>query len=302
MPNVRRPLRGADSGKGSTQTTKLARPNGSGWSGGAPLKPEEQKTFRILPETVCFNDIIPQQEYVTFLTIRNDDKKRWLVRVQQPKTSNFTVQMSDPTGSLPPGISLKVKITLQASAAKIPLHDSIDLVYGDDTTSVIRVPLHAYPCAPNITFTPRIDLGGAVTGQSVVKYVTFRNEGSVPGTFKIGFQEKFTPVKLQPSAGELHPGESKDVRVEFDPQEIGPFRAFANVELDGSFVEGVAPVLEVCANVLQRSLTLLMPGRVAGPVEHIVFDSIYLGQTKVVSLGTHVHTCAYGYDCQHTST
>jgi hypothetical protein len=85
-----------------------------------------------------------------------------------------------------------------------------------------------------------------------------------------------------PKEGSIDPGQSVTVQADFSPTELGTVHAMPMVTLSG-LSKGEPPrVLDITANVVSHSLSLTMPGRVAGPVRDIAFGSMYYGQTRVV--------------------
>lgn len=247
-----------------------------------PGTARSQKVFKFYPEEVTFRDVVPGELAEAWITVRNDSARRRKIRVAKPNTKNFQIEVfnEDQANALSPGLSLKIKVTYMANT-DVSCHDSL-LIQGDgegNRPAKFVVPLHALAFSANIQFNNYVNLDSVVVGSTTVKYVTFTNIGKKEGEYKIKFED--STLKVTPASAILAPGESKDVRLEFSPSDVGMIQYQGQVTTIGSENEDVPQIIDVKGNVVKQSLELTMPGKVAGPVNDISFGTLYNGQTRV---------------------
>mmetsp|Transcript_18627 Transcript_18627/g.36432 ORF Transcript_18627/g.36432 Transcript_18627/m.36432 type:complete len:3020 (+) Transcript_18627:106-9165(+) len=265
-----------------------------------PQSARHQNHVEIFPDQVDFRNIEVGREECITMIIRNNSTHVRKIRLSKPKTKYFTIRLSDDHAVLSPGISLKVYVHFFCTAKlDEPCNDSLIVSFGDSAAEKVYVPVNAFPQAAEIEFDTFINLGTAVISNQLVKFVTFTNHGILPGEFKIasgiepvegeGEKEKkkeeeaeYVPLQLSPTTAFLEPGQSQEVRVEFNPVDLGPFTHKGIVHITGSEQKPRTVPFEMSANVVEQSLELSMPGRSAGAIKDIFLGSIYFGQTRVV--------------------
>ena len=141
----------------------------------------------------------------------------------------------------------------------------------------IEVPLIAIVPAPDIQFDSFANLGFCVPEVPVSKQVILVNRGTREGSFDITWDEKL-PIKITPSSGTLGPGRTHidldgdgrmegdesvkvtdgsnqvTVTIDFEAVELGPFRALAEVKIDG---QEMPKILDISAQSVEQRLELV---------------------------------------------
>eukprot|EP00163_Fabomonas_tropica_P020793 TRINITY_DN366_c0_g1_i2.p1 TRINITY_DN366_c0_g1~~TRINITY_DN366_c0_g1_i2.p1 ORF type:complete len:2833 (+),score=824.11 TRINITY_DN366_c0_g1_i2:1027-9525(+) len=105
-------------------------------------------------------------------------------------------------------------------------------------------------------------------------YVDLANNGRQAGKFHFIYDEAL-PLRIVPKKGTVEAESHERVKVEFLGTDIGVFRAFAQVELEGQQTR----VLDINSSVVEQSLELIDPKK--KPVQMHEFGTIYFGQEKV---------------------
>lgn len=155
--------------------------------------------LRVFPPVVEFHGIETGTLYVMTLTVQNTGNTVRRVRFQAPKTSAFRIKQQ-PAPGLAPGLDTTVDVEFFAESEE-DFHDKLIVTSG---THAIEVPLHAFAPAPKVVFDGFVDLGLCVAGQSMARYIEFKNEGMIMGEFSIEYDENL-PITITPAQGVLHP-------------------------------------------------------------------------------------------------
>jgi hypothetical protein len=198
-----------------------------------------QEVMLVYPEIAEFESVEADVEYSMLVRVQNKSKYRRAVRVVAPSSKCFSIDTAAPRGStLALGMTMTIKVKFACTAAQLDeeeaLHDALFIVFGNERHERIRVPLHAYPPIPSITFNGDVDLGQSVVNNTVTQYVEFRNEGSREGAFRINFPPD-VPLTAHPAKATLAPrGEEGSillVRLQFAAQTLGALTTVGQVDV-----------------------------------------------------------------------
>ena len=96
------------------------------------------------------------------------------------------------------------------------------------------IKLHALKPAPEIVFSPFIDLGFIQINKEQHKIVTFKNEGKEDGNVELKYETAKDTLKIEMSSFSLRPGEIKDICIAYRPKEAGLFRILIDVVVEGA--------------------------------------------------------------------
>lgn len=166
----------------------------------------------------------------------------------------------------------------------------------------IDIPLHAYLPVPKVNFDPLVSFGKVVVENTTSTYFELRNDGFREAKWSIQLPDD-TPLRVEPSSGILAPkGKFMDldadgkleqdageyvtgaagewttrVRVDFTGEELGEFRAFAKVKIEG---QG-SKTLDISATVVEQRIQLVLPGD-GGPLTNLHFGALYYGEKREV--------------------
>jgi hypothetical protein len=170
----------------------------------------------------------------------------------------------------------------------------------DDT--VIKIPLTAMVPSPDIMFESLANLGFCVPEVPVSHHVVLTNKGTREGSFNITWDEKL-PFRITPSSGKLAAGRKHidldgdgrmegdesfvvtdgsnqmTVTIDFEATELGPFRALAEVNIEG---EDIPKILDITAQSVEQRLELVHSDNSGALGELLKFGPLIYGQEKQI--------------------
>lgn len=276
--------------------------NGNGYAG------EEQLSLEVQPRELRFEEIQSASTYRAVLRVRNTSLLPQRIRVSKPKTRHFLIDF-EPAGPVAPGLEVIVDITC-CVPENYNGEDLVDVVVVQGQNMRVQVPLIARAPRANIVFESFVNLGvfglgcpvkaqdhacarvsqvSSHTCAPVIYYCThvrtpqakklirFTNEGSIAGSFYIGY-DKSLPLTITPDQGTIPArGEANfvDIHVEFASSSLGPFRTVAAVKTPQ---QETPQLLDISAQVVAQILTLVRP-KGGGIIDTMDFGTLFYNTT-----------------------
>ncbi|GBG28496.1 Cilia- and flagella-associated protein 65 [Hondaea fermentalgiana] len=235
--------------------------------------------LRVFPPRVCFEDVQPNVLYVLTLLLQNGASKAERIRFRHPKSNYFTLNYTA-TGAVAPGLEVRaeVEFCIPDGLDDKEFHDELVVMCAGHETAI---PLVGQRPCPRLEIEGNglVDLGTVVRGNTQTRFLELRNTGSLPGDFTIS-EELGECLSVFPKEGTI-PGTStgstrlsERLKVEFSSDTLGSFRKSVTLEIAGQ-----APLtLDVCANVVDQNLELVMPAN-GGLVDgELAFAALHFGQ------------------------
>ena len=236
--------------------------------------------LKIEPSHIKFESVQPGILYVMTFSVRNTTKMAQRIRIQSPKTGYFALNYV-PSGPIAPGLDIRGEIECQ-----IP-EKSKDLIFTDKIIATMgnnEVELHLYACKPHaiVKFEKSIHLGNIIRGTTVVKDVTFVNDGLERGYVKLSIPPE-CDFKISPMKFDLNPlgidGYKVVAKLTMDAKKTGLHREVIKVTVSGALED---QILDVSGQVIEQSLTLVADNK-NGKFEGANFGNIFFGQSKSIT-------------------
>eukprot|EP01049_Picozoa_sp_SAG25_P000345 SAG25_NODE_11_length_28117_cov_24.264901_6_plen_2767_part_00 len=215
--------------------------------------------------------------YMLRINVKNVHHNAHRVKIVPPETSDFKL-LYVPGAPLAPGLEVSAEIEFRAREAR-DYHDCIRVESDDDS---IEVPLHAFFPRPELELDSFVDFGMVALGASNMVDVELRNVGSRPANFTIQYDESL-PLRITPRSGVLSEqslqNSAQCLSVEFIGDDVGPFRAPAQVIVEGN---DQPRMMDINANVMEQTVDFVLPDG-GGIINTVDFGSIFCGQAKTVN-------------------
>mmetsp|Transcript_76352 Transcript_76352/g.221693 ORF Transcript_76352/g.221693 Transcript_76352/m.221693 type:complete len:2886 (+) Transcript_76352:129-8786(+) len=227
------------------------------------------------PKTIEFHDIEVNMRYIQTLTVKNLSPFVRRIRCDPPATDAFSLRNHKNETAIAPG--MPITIDIEFLTRKSGDYQDKLVIKAEDFK--FEVPLTAIaPCA-DISFDPRVDFGTVTTKRTHQREVTFRNDGSEPGSFEILQPARI--LKVTPQSGRLRSGESQRVKVELTAEQPTSLHESIEVKMEGlSSLVLPSRNIDVHGKIQDQALCLYLDGQT---VESLDFGSLYHGQEKVIS-------------------
>lgn len=234
------------------------------------------KHLCIEPSTIEFLDIQANMRYIQTLMVKNLSPVVKRIRVVPPATSEFSLKNHKNEIAIAPGLPISIDIEF---LTRNPC-DRVDklLITAEDFKSEVTLMAKA-PCA-DLTFEPSVDFGIVTTKRIHQRELTFRNQGSQPGSFEISPPPR--NLKLTPQSGRLRPGDAQRVKVELTAESPCTLHELVEVKMEGlSSLVPATRTIDVHGTCQDQALHLTLNGQpVDSPLD---FGSLYHGQSKTIA-------------------
>ncbi len=154
--------------------------------------------------------------------------------IQNPGTDTLVIDRVDVscgcTGSMlskdhiPPGGSGSLQITFNSKNFRGPIHKTVTLNSNAPGDPAVQISFDG-TVVEEVTFTPEfLWFQDVEVGTRATKTVTIKNEGKTD--FRLtGYSTAVAGVNVNLPAGDIHPGDSVVVPIEFVPEKAGPMIA-----------------------------------------------------------------------------
>lgn len=237
------------------------------------------KSLRVFPQRVNFENVEPNTLYVLTLLIQNIAAKAERIRFRHPRSNYFTINYTA-TGAVAPGLEVRaeVEFCIPDGLEDKEFHDELVIMSGD---SQISIPLSGQRPCPRLGVEGNglVDLGTVVRGNVQTRYLELCNKGALPGEFHVA-GDLGEYLSVSPEKGVVagtSTGSSKlseRLKVDFSSDTLGSFRKTITLE-----VMNQAPILlDVCANVVDQNLELVMPKNGGLVNSELNFGALHFGQ------------------------
>jgi hypothetical protein len=231
------------------------------------------------PARVEIFDVKPNMKYIQTINVRNLSPFVKRIRCIPPQSAEWTLVSENQT-AIAAGISVQIDVEF---LTRRPFDYEDKLIVQAEHFSC-EVPLIAKgPCA-RIVFEPCIRFGTVKTKSPHSEMVTFRNEGSEPGSFELSGASKY--LKISPASGDLAPKAEKQIMIHLMNDAPATVKDIIDVKLKGGSTlepgyNGVCTMkqIDVYATCVDHSLHVFIDGK---EVDSLDFGSLYHGQSKVI--------------------
>jgi hypothetical protein len=258
----------------------------------------------VCPPNINFEGVKPNLLYALTFSVQNSSNAAKRIRIIPPTTPNFSL-VYKPVSSIASGLDIRGEIEFQlpndADGGTLEYHDSIKVIC--EGTEIV-VPIVATLPTPKFSFDSFCDIGYVCPGVPTSKKIEITNLGSASGNFRIVLPPEL-PVTITPLQGFLNcskkykdldkdgrseddaplsetptPGSNKaSITIDFEGVELGPFRALAEVFIDG---ETNPRILDISAQVVASTLELVHANNSGAIGESMSFGRLVYGQSKSV--------------------
>ena len=215
--------------------------------------------LEVFPPEIVFKDIEPDQTYEVTVSARNLRQHVRRIRFVPPKTSKFLAEYNN-LGYIAGGIQTNIVISFETDHLG-NFHDEMLIISEDYSYTLL---MHAYQPAPDIQFDPFVNMGLTSISKVKTSIVQFRNEGSRKGQVSLNFDRTISPeLTIEPDSFVLNSGESIDIKMIYNPREVGIFRCPVEVVVDGQdkvrHVDVNGTCVEHQMSVVAPNLEKIMP-------------------------------------------
>ena len=233
--------------------------------------------IQVEPKVINFDSVSPGILYVMTFSVRNSGFTGQRIRIKAPASMYFALNYT-PTGIIAPGIELRAEIECQIPDSKESrFTDKIVISMGEHK---LDVPLIATRHFPRISFDPFVNFGYTSEGQVVNHKGTeiINNDYELDGHITMLCKED-SRIVLDKHKLTIKPRESALVNLEFEGQDLGPYRELIEVNTEGAYE---AQYLDCSVQTVDQKLTLLADKN-GGILDFVNFGSLFYGQDKTIT-------------------
>jgi hypothetical protein len=241
---------------------------------------KNDRSLSVEPARIEFTEIEANIKYIQTIVVRNLCAHNRRIRCVPPTSNEFKL-VTENQMTIAPGLSISVDVEF-LTRRPYDYEDRL-LITAEDFK--FEVPLVAKaPCA-SIVFEPLVNFGTVTTSRTHQKELTFRNEGTVSGTFEITC-DKSTGLKFIPATGKLSarrtPGDTQKVKVELMTEEPATIHEIVEVKLEGqSTLVPSLRTLDVHGTTTNQALHVLYK---KAEIDSLDFGSLYHGKSKTIQV------------------
>lgn len=248
----------------------------------------KSEPLEVFPPEIVFKDIEPDQTYEVTVSVRNLSQRVRRIRFVPPKTSKFLAEYNN-LGAIAGGIQTNIIISFETDHLG-NFHDEMVVVSEDFSYTLL---MHAYQPSADIQFDPFVNMGLTSIGKVKSCVVSFRNEGTRKGSVNLNFDKSISPeLNIEPDMFGLNPGEKMNVKMVYNPREVGIFRCPVEVIVDGQekvrHIDVNGTCVEHQMSVVAPNLEKIMPtvsdpentGGHLSVINSLNFGHMYHGEVK----------------------
>ncbi|XP_064239335.1 hydrocephalus-inducing protein homolog [Aotus nancymaae] len=175
----------------------------------------DQALFQPFPSEIIFQNYTPCEVYEVPLILRNNDKIPRLVKVVEESSPYFKViSPKDISRKVAPGVPSVFRILFTPEENK----DYAHMLTCVTEREKFIVPIKARGARAILDFPDKLNFSTCAVKYSTQKILLVRNIGNKNAVFHI---KTCRPFSVEPAVGTLNVGESMQLEVEFEPQNVG---------------------------------------------------------------------------------
>eukprot|EP00798_Chlamydomonas_sp_ICE-L_P015727 gene15727-21848_t len=231
----------------------------------------------VTPATIEFSDMHEGDVQSAIISIKNVKTKGCSLRIRPPKGQFFSIRGFVPGQRLAPGFECSFEVIFDAT--KGPLKEftqdmlTVQSDFGDQTVSLkAMIPMAFLEVMGDLHF------GVLPTDSKALKKLKVFNRGKAAASFTIEW-DKALPLTIEPTAGELQPGESTEISAHLTIQDLlpGPLGGDMTVLLGDGKITDQNRKLIISASVIKTSLEMMDPNGIL--ITDVQFGQNYFGET-----------------------